>query len=247
MLRVVARERCHLVGEAEDRCSVLGGGVDRVLQRLLEQQPVGDDQVGILQHLPVAQRRLERVRVTADRDDGLDLGQPVTRHVARDVGPDARRGDDHRCVGVGTCAARRVAAARRQRRDQRRRERECGAVPSLHCGLPGQTLGSETILGVIPMTNERDPERDGVPTDRTRSGRGRVGPVRRRARARADRSHRPRLDVDGAGGGQRERQEHVAQAARRPDLPLAGSGRSAPTVSVSRSSPSSTDTIAGCR
>ena len=69
------------IGEAEDRRSVLCGGVDRVLQRLLEQQAVGDDEVGILQHLTVAQRRLERVRITTDRDDGLDLGEPVTRHM----------------------------------------------------------------------------------------------------------------------------------------------------------------------
>ena len=118
----------------------------------------------------------------------------------------------------------------------------CGTVAALGTFLVARS--DLTILGVIPMNNEPERRRS---TDRARAAGGCFGPVRRRARARADRSHGLRLDVDGAGRRQRQRQEHVAQAARRSDLALARVGSGAPMVSVSRSSPSSTGTTAGCR
>ena len=84
------------------------------------------------------QRRLERVRVTADRDDGSISASPSHARLPMTSAQMLVVATITGVSAVRARAARGVVATRRRGRDQPRRERECGAVPSLHCGLPGE-------------------------------------------------------------------------------------------------------------
>ena len=88
------RDRFHAFGELEDRSAAFGDCFEGVLEALLQLQAVGHHQRGVLHALPVTQRGLVTVWVTADRDQCLDAGEPVTGHVRDDVGPDAGRDED---------------------------------------------------------------------------------------------------------------------------------------------------------
>ena len=132
-LLVVGAERVDVVADGEHRDAAVGDGVERVGQRLFQPEPVGDDERGAVEDLPVAQRGLERVGVAAGGDDRADVEAAVAGDAAGDVGPDAGRGDDVAAVGrraavgragagggvVGTAAA---PGDRQQHAGDRRRQ-----------------------------------------------------------------------------------------------------------------------------
>ena len=98
------RDGIHAFGELEYRSAGLRNRFERVLQGLLQRQAVGHHQRRVLHTRPVLQRGLVTVRIAADRDDGLHLGQPVAGHIANHVGPDAGGGQDRR--GLSACTRR---------------------------------------------------------------------------------------------------------------------------------------------
>ena len=89
-------DRFHAFGEVEHRSAGFRNCFKRVLKALFEFETVGHYERGILHAGPVLQRGLVTVRVAADRDERLDVGQPSTGHVRDDVGPDARGDEDGR-------------------------------------------------------------------------------------------------------------------------------------------------------
>ena len=114
------RDGVHAFGESEYRSAGLRHRFESVFQGLLQGQAVGHHQRRVLHTRPVLQRGLVTVRIAADRDDGLHLGQPVAGHIGNDVGPDAGGGQDRR--GLSACTRRLGrGVSRASRRSQSRR------------------------------------------------------------------------------------------------------------------------------
>ncbi len=90
------REHIHAGRELEHRCARLSNCLERVYEPLLESESVDHHQRGAVHPGPVLQRRLIPVRITAHRDEGLDLGQPPTGNIGNDIGPNAGRRQDGR-------------------------------------------------------------------------------------------------------------------------------------------------------
>ena len=114
------RDGVHAFGESEYRSAGLRHRFESVFQGLLQGQAVGHHQRRVLHTRPVLQRGLVTVRIAADRDDGLHLGQPVAGHIGNYVGPDAGGGQDRR--GLSACTRRLGrGVSRASRRSQSRR------------------------------------------------------------------------------------------------------------------------------
>ena len=88
--------RVHCLREVEHRSAGLLHGFERVLETLLQQEAVGHDERGAFHAGPILEGRLVPVRVAADGDDGLDLGQPSAGHVGDYIGPDSGGCQDRR-------------------------------------------------------------------------------------------------------------------------------------------------------
>ena len=194
---------CHVVADGEDRHAVVGDGVERVGQRLLEPGPLVTTSVAPSSTLAVAQRRLERVGVAAGGDDRADVEAAVAG--------DARRRCRPRCPWWRRCSRRRPTcrrgprAAGARRRHRRRSRRAPAAVPTLEAASEPRT-----DLRTIPRTlHSSGPGPQPAPEPRRRRG----GRHRRLRPLRLDRRARPELAAR-RGGARRRRSSAPTAAAR---------------------------------
>jgi len=120
----------------DDDAHLLAGVAERLLERPFQAGAVDDQKIAVRDHGEVARRRLERVQVGAPGDERGD-GEAVTGDVLRDVGEEARRGDDLERAGarlaarVAACAAAAREGAGGAHRRQRDRDGERQGAPHL--------------------------------------------------------------------------------------------------------------------
>ena len=90
------RDRVHFLRDLVHRSARGRHCFKRVFQALFQIEAVRDYQCGVFHPRRVLHGGLVAVRVAADRDDGVDVCEPVARDVRHDVGPDAGGGQDRR-------------------------------------------------------------------------------------------------------------------------------------------------------
>ena len=104
----IAVERLDVVAHPHQRDATVLHRGQGVVEPLLQAEPVGDDERGVVEHLPIAQRRLVGVGVGSGRQQRPHLERAVTGRLPHEIGPDRGGRDDVRApVGL----RRRVAVA----------------------------------------------------------------------------------------------------------------------------------------
>ena len=87
-------------GGSVDQIAAFAGALYRIQQRFFVTGAIDDDQVGLGDGSQVARRRIEGVRIGANRNQRTDLGL-IASHVARDIRQNAVRGHDMKLAAVG--------------------------------------------------------------------------------------------------------------------------------------------------